>query len=88
MRMLGRGLRSSKYHYGVNGQEKMEEIDPKGNHNTSEFWEYDTRIRRRWNLDSRPRVGVSDYSLLNNSPITNVDPNGDCFRTILSKAVI
>jgi hypothetical protein len=37
------------YRYGFNGQEKSDEIAGEGNHNTAEFWEYDTRTGRRWN---------------------------------------
>jgi hypothetical protein len=39
------------YRYGFNGQEKSTEIDPNGNINTAKFWEYDSRIGRRWNTD-------------------------------------
>ncbi|GAA3919011.1 hypothetical protein GO495_21195 [Chitinophaga oryziterrae] len=79
MQMPGRGFSSSKYRYGFNGQEKSNEIDSRGNHNTAEFWEYDTRIGRRWNLDPVSRPGVSDYAGLGNNPIRNIDPNGALF---------
>ena len=41
------------------------------------FWEYDGRIGRRWNLDPKSTIGVSDYSCLGNSPIWHNDPLGD-----------
>ena len=67
------------YRFGFNGQEKDNEIAGPGNHNTALFWEYDTRTARRWNLDPKPHIGISDYSVLGNNPIFNVDPNGDYF---------
>jgi murein DD-endopeptidase MepM/ murein hydrolase activator NlpD len=45
---------------------------------TAEFWEYDTRIGRRWNIDPKPRVGISDYSVMDGNPILLNDPDGDC----------
>lgn len=47
-----------------------------GNHNTAEFWEYDTRIGRRWNRDPIIYSWLSAYAVLNNSPIYFVDPLG------------
>lgn len=65
------------YRYGFNGQEKTDEIAGVGNHTTAEFWEYDPRIGRRWNLDPKPTKVVSEYSVLDNSPIRISDPLGD-----------
>jgi RHS repeat-associated protein len=67
------------YRYGFNRQEKSDEIKGEGNSYTAEFWEYDPRIGRRWNLDPKPFVGISDYATLGNNPIFNVDPKGDMF---------
>ena len=39
------------YRYGFNGQEKSDEIKGEGSSYTAEFWEYDPRIGRRWNID-------------------------------------
>jgi len=39
------------YRYGFNGQEKTDELKGSGNHYTAEFWEYDSRLGRRWNVD-------------------------------------
>jgi RHS repeat-associated protein len=80
MEMPGRAYTASSaanYRYGFNGQEKTDEIAGAGNHTTAEFWEYDTRIGRRWNLDPKPTVGVSQYSAFNNNPIVHSDPLGD-----------
>jgi len=57
------------YKYGFNGQEKNDEVSGSGNHNTAMFWEYDTRLGRRWNLDPEPIPGISDYACFTNSPI-------------------
>jgi hypothetical protein len=67
----------SHYRYGFNGQEKSTEIDLSGNINTAEFWEYDSRIMRRWNLDPKPTEGISEYSAFNGNPILNRDVLGD-----------
>jgi hypothetical protein len=68
---------SSNYRYAFNGQEKSEDVIA-GNY-TAEFWEYDSRTGRRWNLDPKPTLGISDFSVLGNNPIINIDPNGDLF---------
>ncbi len=47
--MASRGFSSGAYRFGFNTQEKGEEI-AKG-HYTAEYWEYDSRLGRRWNLD-------------------------------------
>ncbi len=41
------------------------------------YWEYDTRLGRRWNLDPVDQVSISNYAVLSNSPILKVDPLGD-----------
>jgi len=66
-----------KYRYGMNTQEKDDEIYGKGNASSAEFWEYDTRLVRRWNLDPVPKKWESSYACLSNSPIWRIDPNGD-----------
>ena len=72
----GRTYQSEKYRYSINGQEKSTELNP--NLTTAMYWEYDSRIGRRWNLDPKPFVDVSDYSVFDNNPILRTDPNGDC----------
>jgi hypothetical protein len=66
-----------RYRFGFNGQEKVNEIAGVGNHNTAEFWEYDTRIARRWNLDPVVKPWESSYAAFNNSPIFKNDVKGD-----------
>jgi hypothetical protein len=65
------------YRYGFNGQEKSDEIKGSGNSYTAEFWEYDPRLGRRWNLDPVIKIGISDYSVFINNPIKYFDKNGD-----------
>jgi len=75
--MPGRSFNSPDYRYGFNGQEKIDEISGSGNHNTALFWEYDTRTGRRWNLDPKPTMPMSDYACFANNPIWFNDPLGD-----------
>ena len=65
------------YRFGFNRQEKSIEIDPNGNSMTAEFWQYDARLGKRWNVDPRLTTGVSPYSAFLNNPILNIDPIGD-----------
>jgi hypothetical protein len=65
------------YKYGFNGQEKDDEVYGAGNANTAEFWEYDCRLGRRFNVDPVTKVHQSNYSCLSNDPISRFDPNGD-----------
>jgi RHS repeat-associated protein len=69
---------SAQYRYGFNGQEKSTEIAE--GLTTAEFWEYDSRIGRRWNLDPKPTMGISEYSTFGNNPLINCDPYGDTIR--------
>ena len=73
----GRSFASGFYQYSVNGQEKIDEISGEGNHNTAQFWEYDTRLGRRWNLDPKPVTSISSYSAFMNNPIVFSDVFGD-----------
>ena len=68
------------YRFGFNGQERDDEVAEIGNINTAKFWEYDTRLGRRWNLDPIYTSNISRYAVNGNSPICFMDPNGD-FKT-------
>jgi hypothetical protein len=86
MLMPGRSFSSSNgYRYGFNTQEKTDEISGAGNHTTALFWEYDTRLGRRWNLDPKPQISISDYAVNGNSPIWITDPLGDDWFKYQSK---
>jgi len=75
MAMPGRKFSSgSGYRYGFNGQERSTEIN--NNSYTAEFWQYDARLGRRWNIDPILKVGESPYSTFSNNPIWFSDYNG------------
>jgi len=80
MQMPGRIFSSENYRYGFNGQEKVDEISGQGNHTTATFWEYDTRIGRRWNQDPKPNPSISNYATFANNPIWFSDALGDTVR--------
>lgn len=67
----------SSYRFGFNTQERVDEISGKGNHNTALFWEYDTRLVRRWSLDPVVKHWESSFATFSNYPIIFVDPLGD-----------
>ena len=76
MVMPGRNYSTgSEYRFGFNGQEKSKEVF--ANSTTAEFWQYDARIGRRWNIDPRPSDGFSLYSTFLNNPIWYNDVKGD-----------
>jgi len=73
-----RTFSSDNYRFGFNGQEMDNEISGQtGTHTTAMFWEYDSRLGRRWNLDPKPQVSMSDYACFANNPIWFTDPLGD-----------
>ena len=64
----------NQYRYSINGQEKEPELND--NITTALYWEYDSRIGRRWNVDPIPKDDESPYMTFGNNPIVMVDPNG------------
>jgi RHS repeat-associated protein len=72
----GRVYEGDGYRYGFNGQEKVDEIAGSANSYTAEFWQYDPRIGRRWNLDPVVKIHESPYACFANNPIWFMDPNG------------
>jgi RHS repeat-associated protein len=58
----------------MNGQEKDDDIAD--GVFSAQYWEYDSRIGRRWNVDPVDQVNVSNYACFRNNPIRLVDPNG------------
>ena len=67
---------SETYRYGFQGQEKDDELKGEGNSYSAEFWQYDPRLGRRWNIDPVDKPWMSPYHAFSNKPITNMDPNG------------
>jgi len=77
--MIGREFAADmvgKYRFGMNTQEKDDEIYGRGNTSSAEFWEYDTRLGRKWNIDIDVKVWESSYACFANNPIWFSDPNG------------
>jgi hypothetical protein len=69
---------SEDYNFGFNGMEKDPEITgQEGSHYTAAFWEYDTRIARRWNVDPVDKPWESSYLAFSGNPILLIDPMGD-----------
>ena len=65
------------YRFGFNGQEKDDEITGQvGSVYTAQYWEYDARIGRRWNVDPVYKPHESPYACFANNPIWFVDPLG------------
>ena len=75
--------RPASYRYGFQNQERDDEIAGKGNSYTAEFWQYDSRLGRRWNIDPVVKHNESPYATFANNPIYFNDPDGkDAIITI------
>ena len=76
MQIPGRKFKQtgSDYRYSINGQEKESELNE--NITTAEYWEYDSRIVRRWNVDPVVKVYESPYLCFSNNPVWLMDPLG------------
>jgi hypothetical protein len=74
MSMPGRTFSVEKYRYGMNSQEKDDDIFEGAF--TAEYWEYDSRLGRRWNNDPLVYEWQSPYACFNNNPICFADPTG------------
>jgi hypothetical protein len=70
-----RSFERGTYRYGMNGQEKEDDVFVGAF--SAQYWEYDSRIGRRWNLDLVSKPWQGDYVCFSNSPTWRVDPNGD-----------
>ncbi len=77
MLMPGRTYSSEAYSWGFNGQEKDDEISGEGNSSTAEYWQYDSRLGRRWNIDPIVKPWESIYACYRNCPILLIDPTGE-----------
>ncbi len=74
----GRSVSAGEYRYGFGGQEMDNEISGTGNSYTAEYWQYDSRLGRRWNVDPVRVTWESPYATFRNNPIVFNDPDGDC----------
>ncbi|MFZ5552913.1 MAG: hypothetical protein ACOZCO_07340 [Bacteroidota bacterium] len=85
--MPGRNAGSTEYRYlGINGQEVEPEITGSNSHSSAEYWMYDSRLGRRWNLDPKPHESWSSYSCFANNPNIYADPEGDTLRLKVNKS--
>ena len=66
----------SEYRYGFNTQEQDDEVYGNGNLNTAEFWTYDTRLGRRFNIDLVIKCNESSYATFANNPLIFIDFDG------------
>lgn len=73
--MVASNYATNKYAYSFNGQMKVEELGV--SHTTAEYWEYDGRLGRRWNLDPVVKMNESPYSCFSNNPIWLIDRLGN-----------
>ena len=57
----------------------MNEIYGEGNSYTADYWQYDSRLGRRWNVDPKifKHAYNSSYLCFHNNPILFIDPQGD-----------
>lgn len=70
-------LFAAPHRFSFNGQERTDEIAGTGNHTTALYWEYDTRLGRRWNVDPVVKENESPYLTLSGNPIWYLDFLGD-----------
>jgi hypothetical protein len=78
--MPGRKFNTNAYRYGLNGQEMDNELNSiDGAYTSAEYWQYDARLGRRWNVDPlfNKYPEQSSYSTFNNNPTLYEDPIGE-----------
>jgi hypothetical protein len=76
VKLYNRGFSFNDYRYGFNGQESDFEIENNSSMYTASYWEYDSRLGRRWNIDPVVKPFFSGYSTFANNPLYFVDPKG------------
>jgi RHS repeat-associated protein len=73
----GRNYSSGSYRYLFQGQEHDDEIyGATSTSYTAEYWQYDPRVVRRWNIDPVVKPWESSYLAFAGNPVMMVDPNG------------
>jgi hypothetical protein len=73
MDMPGRNV-GSDYHYGMNGQLHDDEVFE--GFMSADYWGYDSRLGRRWEMDPIVRPWESSYATFKNNPVYYCDPSG------------
>jgi hypothetical protein len=68
--------KSSRYRYGFSGQQRDDDVSGGGNTYTAEYWEYDSRLGRRCNIDVITKPWESSYVTFHDNPIALIDPRG------------
>ncbi len=78
--MPGRAYTISNYRYGFNGMEKDDEVKGNGNSYTTLQRQYDPRLGRWISVDPEEKEypDESPYAAMDNNPISETDPEGDC----------
>lgn len=82
--------RVSSSTFGFQGQEKDDEVNlHTGSSYTAQFWQYDPRLGRRWNVDPITKSWESPYAAFSNNPIYYTDPLGlDSDPVMLNEATV
>ncbi len=76
-----RSAHLSDYRYGFNGQESDGEVYGEKESYTAQFWQYDSRLGRRWNVDPVFKEYESPYACFAGNPVWFVDVKGDTIKT-------
>ena len=71
--IASRSFSLEQYRYGFNGQEGDDEVYGNGKSYTAEYWQYDSRLGRRWNVDPIIKPSLSAFSTFANNPIIYKD---------------
>lgn len=75
MTLADKKFEQQQYRYGMNGQERTFELA--ANHYTARYWEYDSRLGRRWNIDPVVVPAIAPYATFENNPVRFSDKLGD-----------
>ncbi len=67
----------AEYRFGMNGQVEDDEIYGDGNSTSAEFWQYDSRLGRSWNVDPVVKFWQSPYITFSDNPMNKIDIQGD-----------
>ena len=76
------------YRFGFNGQENDNDMySALGTSLSADFWQYDSRLGRRWNIDPKGHESESPYATFGDNPIANADPDGDIWHIVAGAGV-